>query len=232
MILLRILLYLISVLVFISCTSPNLASEDNTIEPFSRYGNRATYHERGKKYEILTSANGYKEHGVASWYGEDFHKQRTSSGERYDMYALTAAHKTLPLPSYVRVKNLENGRETIVKVNDRGPFHGDRIIDLSYSAASELDVVQNGTANVVVEALGDAPTADYYIQAGAFKSERSAKKLQRKLISSNPQTNISIEKRAERYVVNLGPLATKPQMNALKALLKQQGIRGVFSFLR
>ena len=111
-----------------------------TYIPLSRYGNPTTYSIAGKTYKVLPQAEGYQAQGIASWYGTKFHQKRTSSGEIYDMYALTAAHKTLPLPSYVKVKNLNNGREAIVKVNDRGPFHANRIIDLSYAAASKLGI--------------------------------------------------------------------------------------------
>jgi rare lipoprotein A len=128
------------------------------IEPKSRYGNPPFYDVFGKRYFVLSSSVGYVERGVASWYGPGFHKVRTSIGEPYDMYGMTAAHKTLPLPAYVRVTNLQNGRSVVVRVNDRGPFVGNRIIDLSYTAASKLDMLRNGTAMVEVRSL-DAPPA-------------------------------------------------------------------------
>ena len=123
-------------------------------EPRSAYGNPAFYEVAGRRYIVLASAAGYVERGVASWYGPDFHGKRTASGEGYDMYAMTAAHKTLPVPCYARVTNLANGRSVIVRVNDRGPFVGNRIIDLSYSAAARLDMLRNGTAFVEVRAVG------------------------------------------------------------------------------
>lgn len=122
-------------------------------EPRSRNGNPPFYDVMGKRYFVLSSGVGYVERGVASWYGPGFHKVRTSTGEPYDMYAMTAAHKTLPLPAYVRVTNLQNGRSIVVRVNDRGPFVGNRIIDLSYTAASKLDMLRNGTAMVEVRTL-------------------------------------------------------------------------------
>ena len=122
-------------------------------EPRSRSGNPPFYDVFGKRYYVLSSGVGYIERGVASWYGPGFHKVRTSTGESYDMYAMTAAHKTLPLPAYVRVTNLQNGRSIVVRVNDRGPFVGNRIIDLSYTAASKLDMLRNGTAMVEVRSL-------------------------------------------------------------------------------
>jgi rare lipoprotein A len=122
-------------------------------EPRSRNGNPPFYDVMGKRYFVLSSSVGYVERGVASWYGPGFHKVRTSTGEPYDMYAMTAAHKTLPLPAYVRVTNLQNGRSIVVRVNDRGPFVGNRIIDLSYTAAYKLDMLRNGTAMVEVRSL-------------------------------------------------------------------------------
>jgi rare lipoprotein A len=122
-------------------------------EPRSRYGNPPFYDVFGKRYYVLSSSVGYWERGVASWYGPGFHKERTSTGEPYDMYGMTAAHKTLPLPAYVRVTNLQNGRSIVVRVNDRGPFVGNRIIDLSYTAAAKLDMLRNGTAMVEVRAI-------------------------------------------------------------------------------
>ncbi len=121
--------------------------------PKSRTGNMAQYTVFGKKYRVMDSAANFSETGIASWYGKKFHGRKTSSGEVYDMYAMTAAHKHLPLPTYVRVTNLDNNKSVVVKVNDRGPFVGDRIIDMSYTAAHELDMVEKGTANVRVDAL-------------------------------------------------------------------------------
>ncbi len=122
-------------------------------EPRSRYGNPDSYVVNGQRYAVLASADGYVERGIASWYGNKFHGQRTSNGEIYDMYGMSAAHRTLPLPTYVQVTNLDNGRRTIVRVNDRGPFHGNRLIDLSYAAASKLGIVETGTARVEVRAI-------------------------------------------------------------------------------
>jgi rare lipoprotein A len=123
------------------------------VEARSRSGNPPFYQVFGKRYYVLSSNIGYIERGVASWYGPGFHKIRTSTGEPYDMYAMTGAHKTLPLPAYVRVTNLQNGRSVVVRVNDRGPFVGNRIIDLSYTAAAKLDMVRNGTAFVEVRSI-------------------------------------------------------------------------------
>lgn len=122
-------------------------------EEKSKYGNPFTYEVFGKRYQVKESSKNHKETGYASWYGTKFHGRRTSSGDTYDMYEMTAAHKTLPLPTYARVTNLENGKTAIVKINDRGPFHGERIIDLSYAAAHKLGFLDKGTSMVEVTAL-------------------------------------------------------------------------------
>lgn len=126
------------------------------VEPYSRYGNPPSYVVHGKRYYTKTSSEGYRERGIASWYGTKFHGHRTSSGESYDMYSMSAAHKTLPLPTYARVTNLKNGKSVIVKINDRGPFHDNRIIDLSYAAASRLEILGKGTGLVEVTAIDPA----------------------------------------------------------------------------
>lgn len=131
-------------------------------EPRSRYGNPSSYVVFGRRYFLLATAQGYVERGTASWYGPGFHAARTSSGEPYDMYGMTAAHKTLPIPAYARVTNLRNGRSVVVRINDRGPFVGDRLIDLSYTAAWKLDMLRTGTAPVEVRVLSpgsDLPPA-------------------------------------------------------------------------
>ncbi len=205
-------------------------------EPLSRYGNPSAYRVNGETYEVLTTSKGYLKRGIASWYGTKFHERRTSSGEEYDMYALTAAHKTLPLPSYVQVKNLKNGRKIIVKVNDRGPFHEGRIIDLSYAAGVKLGLLPEGTAPVEVKALSShyrkkIPQAQYYLQAGAFKSEASAIAYRNQLLKISPSSHIFIEKHLTNQVVKLGPMSNKKQADQLESLLKAKGIQDVISFL-
>jgi|GEM_PF-2429816 len=142
----------------------------------------------GQWYQPLPDARGFRQAGIASWYGQDFHGKKTSNGEVYDMYAESAAHKTLPLGTIVTVKNLENGREMRIRINDRGPFVSGRIIDLSYASAQKLGVVQRGTARVEIEAVGTTAPAipdlspDYYysgnftIQIGAFANRDNAEK--------------------------------------------------------
>ncbi|BCA95694.1 hypothetical protein TUM19329_20550 [Legionella antarctica] len=202
-----------------------------TKEPLSRYGNPTEYYVDGRTYEVLKTSTGYKTRGIASWYGTKFHKQRTSSGEPYDMYVMTAAHKTLPLPTYVKVRNLNNGRVAVVRVNDRGPFHADRIIDLSYAAALKLGVFPKGTAPVEIETLmGPAGQAHYYLQAGAFSSENLAKSLKQKLMLISPSP-VFIEHYKDHYVVRVGPFGDKHMADNLKIKLARNGVTGSFSVL-
>jgi rare lipoprotein A len=133
-------------------------------EPRSRYGNPESYVALGKRYFTLTSADGFTERGIASWYGTHFHGKRTSSGEAYDMYTMTAAHRTLPLPTYARVSNLQSGRSVVVRINDRGPFHDNRVIDLSYVAAAKLGIANPGTGLVEVRAI--SPEAPLFAASG------------------------------------------------------------------
>lgn len=186
-------------------TAPvDLASIPDVVpEPVTRTlaGNRSPYSVLGKTYHVLPSEEGYREQGVASWYGEKFHGHRTSNGEVFDMYRVSAAHKSLPIPSFLRVTNLDNNRSIIVRVNDRGPFHGDRVIDLSYAAAMKLDYADRGTARVLLEAVTDAAYADrpavalagrsaagqdqanpgHYLQVAAFADIDSARRLSAQL---------------------------------------------------
>ena len=142
----------------VPAAAPGLGSIGDPVpydQPASASGNMAQYEQGGRVYRVLDSSYGYDERGVASWYGQEFQGRSTSSGETYDMNALTGAHRTLPIPTYVRVTNLANGRSVVVRVNDRGPFRDpeNRIIDVSYAAALRLDMVRDGTANVRVQAL-------------------------------------------------------------------------------
>ncbi|MFW5954602.1 MAG: septal ring lytic transglycosylase RlpA family protein [Guyparkeria sp.] len=133
------------------------ADAEPRAEPPARRGNPSSYSVRGKRYQVRDSNSGYRERGVASWYGNKFHGRPTSSGEPYDMYKMTAAHKSLRLPAYVRVTNLENGKSVVVRVNDRGPFVDNRVIDLSYAAAHKVGMTDKGTALVDIEVVGPGP---------------------------------------------------------------------------
>lgn len=180
-------------------------------EPPSRGGN-SDYTIGGIRYQVMASADGYRAEGIASWYGEKFHGHTTSNGEVYDMYQLSAAHTRLPLPTYVRVTNLENGREVIVRVNDRGPFHDNRLIDLSYAAAVRLGFADQGVARVRVEALprnqhasaAQAP-AHYWLQFGAFREERTARQFGQEVSRELGQAT-SIEEEGGVYRVRMGPV--------------------------
>jgi len=214
----------------------------------SKTGNPSSYVVAGKRYYVLDSADGFKQRGMASWYGKKFHGRKTSSGETYNMYAMTAAHKTLPIPVYVRVKNLTNGRSIVVKVNDRGPFITGRIIDLSYSAAQKLDIIGTGTARVEINTLTPGqrasapvtasvvrtiPLADkaakevpLFIQVGSFGEEFNAINLLRDLRDLNEQA-VSISELATNsglfYRVRVGPLYDIDEANAVIRRLKSKG---------
>ena len=193
-------------------------------EPYSKAGNDP-YRVFGKTYVPLRTAQGFEQRGIASWYGKKFHGKPTSNGERYDMYAMTAAHKTLPLPSYVSVTNLKNNKMVIVRVNDRGPFVGDRIIDLSYAAASKLDLVQAGTGPVLVRAMlpdGSAydklPGQEHYLAAGTFSNKDNATKLRNKLRSVGFDDALIKQKRTSGrtlYQVRIGPVDVSDNIDNL-----------------
>lgn len=214
-------------------------------EARSKSGNPPFYEVRGQRYYVMNDAAGYRESGIASWYGTKFHGRRTSSGEPYDMYAMTAAHKTLPLPSYVRVTHRENGRSIVVRVNDRGPFIGDRVIDLSYAAAVRLGMHQAGTAPVDVEIItpyealaqqdetriagGTAPPPEpSWLQVGAFSSEANAARLQARLVGSGIDgVVLSPEQRARQriYRVRIGPLTALDEIERTLERVRALGIR-------
>ena len=145
----------------------SLPDPQPTAEPRSKYGNPPSYVVFGQTYYVMQRPEGYQETGLASWYGSKFHGQPTSSGEPYNMYKLTAAHRSLPIPTYVRVTNLDNGKTAIVRVNDRGPFHSERLIDVSYAAAVKLGFADRGTARVHVEALTGSPEPEILVADAA-----------------------------------------------------------------
>lgn len=207
-------------------------------EPRSTRGNPPFYEVLGKRYFVLPTAAGYVERGVASWYGPGFHAAQTSNGEPYDMYGMTAAHKTLPLPTYVQVTNLSNGRSVVLRVNDRGPFKDGRIIDLSYTAAAKLDILRAGTAFVEVRALipdqtstaaaTTVPTTrELFVQAGAFGNEANASRLLVQLRSQGVDKSFIREDRINgqtRYRVRVGPIPSVAEFDRVVARLKTLGI--------
>jgi rare lipoprotein A len=215
---------------------PNVLSIPDAVprsEPLSKRGNPAFYEVMGKRYFVMPSAANYVERGVASWYGPGFHEEFTSNGEPYDMYGMTAAHKTLPLPAYVQVTNLANGKRVVLRVNDRGPFKEGRIIDLSYTAAAKLDVLRAGTALVEVRAITPGQTqssldiSPLYVQAGAFSNAANAEKLAATLRGKGyAQALVRSDDVAGQtwYRVRLGPVADVASFDRVVAELKQLGI--------
>jgi rare lipoprotein A len=193
------------------------------------------YTVNGVRYEILENPRNYKQRGTASWYGTKFHGHETSNGEIFDLYQASAAHKTLPIPCYARVTNLDNGRSVVVRVNDRGPFHSDRLIDLSYAAAVKLGYMESGTANVEVEVLNIAGVDDRrgtvngnyrYLQIGAFGSEASAQRLQGELQALlTTQVSISpVEAGGSMlYRVRVGPVADNDELVSVQQTLEDKG---------
>lgn len=216
-------------------------------EPRARYGNHSPYTVLGRTYRVMDSAKGYRERGIASWYGTKFHGKLTSTREPYDMLAFTAAHKTLPLPTYVRVTNLDNGQSLIVRVNDRGPFHAGRIIDLSYAAAIRLGIAAKGTGNVEVEAIDAghpestitplspprpqmATQGPLYVQAGSFASRDNARRLRERLQAAGVDGTFldRVLTRGELFHrVRIGPIDSVEAADALIERLAAIGIRAV-----
>jgi rare lipoprotein A len=180
----------------------------------------------GKTYYVLPGSEGYHEKGIASWYGSKFHGRRTSSGEPYDMHLATAAHKTLPLPTYAEVTNLDNGRKVIVKINDRGPFKDNRLIDMSYGAALRLDMVNTGTARVDLRVIdvGEVKTEQAalkasdidgtWLQAGAFGRRQGAEELARQLEKAK-LFPVSIQQFDDLFRVWLGPYSSAKEVESI-----------------
>ena len=172
----------------------------------------------GKTYRVMRSADGYSATGNASWYGRKFHGRLTSSGEPFDMYQLTAAHRSLPIPTYARVTNLDNGRTTVVRINDRGPFHDNRIIDLSYAAAVKLGFAALGTARVRVEVI--SPDGRYVLQAGAFSDLQKADRLKAAIEDLTGRPTYVVKVSGEPlYRVRLGPVRGRPEAERLQSLI-------------
>nr|WP_284732746.1 septal ring lytic transglycosylase RlpA family protein [Larsenimonas rhizosphaerae] len=223
-------------------------------EPRSASGNRPTYSVWGKTYHVLPNSNGYSATGLASFYGTKFQGYATASGELYDMYQMTAAHKTLPLPTYARVTNLDNGKSVIVKVNDRGPFHDDRLIDLSYAAAYRLDILHHGTGRVRVDAIdpdtwkqaapvkqaaGAVPAAvsnnrqaaaagNYFVQVAALKQAAQAEQMRQQLAARVAHPVRVIHEQGV-YKVQVGPLADRIVVQSTKSALGRAGYPQAFT---
>jgi rare lipoprotein A len=213
-------------------------------EPILAAGNTSPYRVNGRVYRVLEDARGYREQGRASWYGRKFHGRSTANGEVFNAYAATAAHRSLPIPSYVRVSNLENGRSMIVRVNDRGPFHPDRIIDLSYGAAVKLGFAEQGTAAVEVEVIDlhgsedlrqDPLLTDWksdyrYLQVGSFSESASARLLQQQLdgqMDAPVRISEIVLGDTPWFRVRVGPVDDRRRLLELRDQLLQLGYSGV-----
>ena len=219
---------------------PNLERVPDAVprdEPLHRFANR-TYVALGNTYTPLAERRPFRQEGLASWYGRRFHGKRTASGEAYDMYGMTAAHPTLPIPSYARVTSLDNGRSVVVRINDRGPFHASRVIDLSYTAAYKLGFVNRGSARVRVEAIdGAAPDAaeaaaaqrpprsdGIYLQVGAFSSAGNAQRLVERL-AREPEFDAErarVVMAGDWHRVQVGPYASEDAAHADRVRIRER----------
>lgn len=219
---------------------PNLANIENAQPRYERYslaGNK-DYEVLGQQYNVIQNPEVFTQTGIASWYGKKFHGHQTSNAEIYDMFSMTAAHKTLPLPSYLEVENTENGKKIIVRVNDRGPFHSERIVDLSYAAAAKLDILQTGTAKVKITLLkpekpqnnAEWQTARlnrYFIQLAAISDQKKAR--QAAIVFSKQLTlPTSIMKSKNVYRVRLGPFYDFDQTQEAELRAREHQINGAF----
>ncbi|WP_395374262.1 septal ring lytic transglycosylase RlpA family protein [Marinicella sp. W31] len=207
-------------------------------ERLSQYGNHSPYEVFGKTYRVNTRVLDFEQIGYASWYGKKFHGRLTSNQEVFDMYKLTAAHKTLPLPSYAEVTNLSNNKKVVVRVNDRGPFVGDRIIDLSYAAASVLDFVNDGVTKVKIEVLKSPPetmvragpnfTRDAtYLQLGAFNKKKTAKNLAKtvgKFLKLDVFVSDVRTRKGTLHRVRVGPMKSENQIRSVTDTLVSKGL--------
>jgi rare lipoprotein A len=254
-----LLTILLSMLFFTACTSspsgrytvsddgapPSVIGPEDVLDavpradPILSSGNKSPYKINGVTYEVMQNTSAYRERGIASWYGTKFHGHETSNGEIYDLYRATAAHKTLPIPSYVRVTHIANGRSVVARVNDRGPFHPDRVIDLSYAAAVKLGYMAQGTAEVEIELIKvegvedrrGSPGGDYrYLQVGAFGHQPSAQRLHAELaafLTFPVNINTVNSDQGSLYRVRVGPIADHEALAQVQRQLEQMGYNSV-----
>jgi len=214
-------------------TSPSVPAQvsESNIERF--------YVVHGRRYAIMKSSQGFSETGIASWYGNPFHGRKTSNGETYDMHAMTAAHKHLPLPTFVEVTNIQNNKSVVLRVNDRGPFVGDRVIDLSFAAAKALDIIQQGTGTVRVRALDDLNLAEdndrllqadqaSFIQVASFTQHSNAFSYQERLIKNGIAGSRIIQVADDSgqtlLRVQIGPITSGQSYDEIVKKLKKIGI--------
>lgn len=238
------------IFVLCSCTTEQIKTSDISSQtPFTtalprhysslNTGSSDTANTSDEEENLLPRIARYLKQGIASWYGPEFHGKKTASGEIYDMYAMTAAHKTLPISSYARVTNLENQRSVVVRINDRGPFHGNRVMDLSYAAAKKLDLDESGTGAVEIKAIApeqalahlqdtaEKQEKSVYLQVGTFGNKKKALKLQDKITANHlPQPEIlpSTHKGSTLYKVQMGPIDSSASAHKLNIQLAKLGI--------
>jgi len=230
-----------------SASSAQLGQSQAAIAPFTA-GNKTPYEVFGEVYELMPDSFGYLDIGVASWYGKKFHGRLTSNGETYDMYQLSAAHKTLPIPTMVKVTNLDNGQHVILRINDRGPFHDNRLIDLSFAAAKALGYSDQGIAPVVVEALDELnhperyatlhpqatepPEIKFYLQLGAFSEVRWANQLKEQVgdLFTKEGRNVGLrilQSQRDELVLHkvwLGPIKNEDQRELIASLVESANL--------
>ena len=232
----------------------NVADAKPRVEPKSKQGNPSSYEVFGKRYYVMRDSRGYVERGIASWYGTKFDGRKTSNGEIYDINKMTAAHKTLPLPTYVEVENLKTGKSVIVRVNDRGPFKAGRIIDLSFAAAQKLGISSEGTGLVEVRAIdprawrqdrpppppavpqqpaAPPPVTRIYLQLGAFAQRHNAEALRVRASATDGRAFVVAETRngAALYKVRIGPLATVEAVDAVMQRLIAHGFDEIYPLI-
>lgn len=229
----RLLLVLIATFI-VSCGMPKQVI---LVPRIKNYRCKYTYRVNGRTYCVRKNYHGYVEYGIASWYGPGFHGRRTASGEIYNMYKLTAAHKTLPFGTYVRVINLKNGKSVIVKINDRGPFVSGRIVDLSYAAAREIGMLKTGTASVKLIALGrriddrykpvDVENGRFYVQVGAFRNKLNAYRF-RHIVYRIHKVKTRVVNLEGYYRVLAGPVYSYSEAKKFKLQLRNVGLKGSF----
>ncbi|MBJ6138384.1 septal ring lytic transglycosylase RlpA family protein [Marinobacter litoralis] len=198
-----------------------LADAEPRYEAPRRAGNKSPYQVWGKSYHVVDSNDGYVKRGIASWYGQKFHGHKTSNGEVFNMYSMSAAHKSLRIPSYARVTNLDNGRSVVVRVNDRGPFHGDRLIDLSYAAAKKLGYQSRGTARVEVAAITVKPDGSMFL-AGQPYNPNGETVMAKPAPESVPPEQPAVESVRKALFVQLGAFGSPEPANAMLARAQRE----------
>ena len=231
-------LMLLTVILLASCMGGRKGDKFSFDNKYGDYKVGNPYQVSGKWYYPKVQSD-YDKKGIASWYGSEFHGKKTATGEIFDMYAMTAAHKTLPIPSYAQVTNLENNRSIVVRINDRGPFVGGRELDLSYAAAKNLDMQRDGTGAIEIKAISSAQALPHiqriaasqeqqvYLQVGSFGSAKKALTLKNKITAYNlpePDIRSSTYKKSTLYKVQMGPISSTASANQLSQQLAEIGI--------